>query len=343
MHIPARRRVAVLLLAGLLAIAPAFGTTAAAAPESGGYHSYAEVQQAVLDAAAGYPMIARADTAGHSYEGRSIPILRLGLPGDAPEVLFTCNQHGAEHLTAEMCLHIIERYTTGYGVDPEITRAVNSRVIWIIPMVNPDGAEFDTIGRARIGWRKNRQGLGTDPNRNWGFNWGCCHGSSGIALLPTYRGPEPFSAPETRAVRDFVNSRAAEGHQRIATHIDFHTFSEQVLWPMGYTTDDSTPELSEQDAAVFQALGRDLAATNGYKAAQASDFYITDGSMIDWMWATHNIWSYTVELYPTGMLGGAFYPPARVIERETARNDEAVALLLSYADCVPRVVGRTCS
>ena len=65
-------------------------------------------------------------------------------------------------------------------------------------------------------WRKNRQpnagssAVGTDLNRNWGFQWGCCGGSSGTFSSETYRGAAPFSAPETQRVRDFVQSRRRE-------------------------------------------------------------------------------------------------------------------------------------
>ncbi|RJQ69178.1 zinc carboxypeptidase [Pseudonocardiaceae bacterium YIM PH 21723] len=308
------------------------------------YHSYTETQQAVKDAVTKYPAIAQASSVGQSYEKRDIPILRLtgAGTGDKPEVLFNCNQHAREHLTAEMCLHIIDRYTSGYGSDAEITKMVDSRIIWIIPMVNPDGIEYDNAGGGQRGWRKNRQGPGTDLNRNWGFKWGCCGGSSGSTSSETYRGTAAFSAPETQVLRDFVNSRVVGGKQRITAHIDFHTYSELVLWPMGYTTADTTPEVNADQAKTFQTLGRNMAATNRYTPEQSSDLYITDGSIIDWMWATHKIWSYTFEMYPTGAAGGGFYPPASVIDRETARNDAAVAMMLSYADCVPRVIGKTC-
>jgi hypothetical protein len=43
------------------------------------------------------------------------------------------------------------------------------------------------------------------------------------------------------------------------------------------------------------------------------------------------------------MTQGGFYPPASVIDRETTRNDAAVDLLLSYADCVPRIIGAHCA
>jgi hypothetical protein len=115
-----------------------------------------------------------------------------------------------------------------------------------------------------------------------------------------------------------------------------------VLWPYGFTTDDTGPGLSASDAATFRKLGEQMAATNGYTPEQSSHLYITDGSIGDWMWAQHHIWSYTLEMYPTSLTEGGFYPPASVIDRETTRNDKAVDLLLDYADCVPRITGGTC-
>jgi carboxypeptidase T len=57
---------------------------------------------------------------------------------------------------------------------------VDSREIWIVPMVNPDGVEWDIATRSYRMSRKNRQpnpgstAVGTDLNRNWGYRWGCC-------------------------------------------------------------------------------------------------------------------------------------------------------------------------
>ncbi|HWM05863.1 MAG TPA: proprotein convertase P-domain-containing protein, partial [Actinophytocola sp.] len=75
---------------------------------------------------------------------------------------------------------------------------------------------------------------------------------------------------------------------------------------------------------------------------QASDLYITDGSIDDWLWGNQRIYSYTFEMYPSsGRLNG-FYPPDEVIGRETSRNRAAVLHLLDYSDCPPRVIGATC-
>ncbi|GAA1942314.1 M14 family metallopeptidase [Amycolatopsis minnesotensis] len=299
-----------------------------------GYHTYAEtgaeLQQTVRDHAA----ITALSSAGKSYEGRDLRVLKIsdnaGTDENEPEVLFTCNQHAREHLTTEMCLRIVQRLTDGYATDPAIKRMVDSTEIFVLPSVNPDGSEYDISGGRYHMWRKNRQGQGTDTNRNWGYKWGCCGGSSGSPSGETYRGTAAFSAPEAKAVANWVSSHKAGGVQQIKTHIDFHTYSELVLWPYGYTYNDTAPGMTAAEAQRFASLGRQMAGTNGYTPEQSSDLYITDGSVNDWMWFEHKILSYTFEMYPRGANPG-FYPPDEVIGRETTRNDKAVDLIVNAA------------
>ncbi len=98
--------------------------------------------------------------------------------------------------------------------------------------MNPDGSEYDIESGSYKAWRKNRQPnagssyVGTDLNRNWAYEWGCCGGSSGSTSSDTYRGPSAESAPEVRVVDDFVRRRVVGGEQQISTAIDFHTHLE---------------------------------------------------------------------------------------------------------------------
>jgi carboxypeptidase T len=318
-----------------------------------GYHTYRKLTAELRSLAAAHPHQVTVSSYGQSAQGR--PLLLVKISDDVradrhePEVLFSCAQHAREHLTVEMCLHIVRRLAQGYGTDPAMTRLVKSREIWVAPMVNPDGAEYDISTGLFASWRKNRQptpgttDIGTDPNRNWGDEWACCGGSSGNPDSETYHGTAPFSAPETAQLRDWVNSRVVGGVQQITAHIDFHSFSELVLWPYGFTANATGRGLNSSDAATFRKLGEAMAATNGYTPEQSSHLYVNDGSIGDWMWSQHHIWSFTLEMYPTSLTQGGFYPPANVIDRETARNDAAVDLLLGYADCVPRIIGARCA
>jgi carboxypeptidase T len=314
------------------------------------YHNYAEQNADVNAVVAAYPSIAAKRVIGKTYEGRDIVAVKISdnvaTDESEPEVLYDANHHAREHLTVEMALYLLHLYTENYASDSRIRNIVNGREIWIIPSVNPDGAEYDIATGSYRSWRKNRQpnsgssAVGTDLNRNYGYRWGCCGGSSGTTSSETYRGPSAFSAPETQVVRDFVNSRVVGGVQQIKAAMDFHTYSELVLWPFGYTNATTTTGMTADQYNTFATLGEQMADTNGYTPEQSSALYITDGDLLDWLWGTHKVFAYTFEMYPTSSSAGGFYPPGSVITRETTRNKEAALLLAENADCPYRVIGK---
>ncbi|PZF87742.1 M14 family zinc carboxypeptidase [Micromonospora deserti] len=319
-------------------------------PADSNYHDYAELTAVVNKVVADHPAIARKISIGTSHEGRDLMAVKIsdnvGTDESEPEVLFNAQQHAREHLTVEMAIYLLNLFTDSYGTDSRVTNIVNTRELWIVPTVNPDGSEYDIATGSYRSWRKNRQPnsgssyVGTDLNRNWSYQWGCCGGSSGFTSSDTYRGPSAFSAPETRALRDFVNSRVVGGTQQIKANIDFHTYSELVLWPFGYTYSNTTTGMTADEYNTFATIGQQMAATNGFTPQQSSDLYITDGDSIDWMWGVHDIWAYTFELYPGSATGGGFYPPDEVIPQQTSRNREAVLILSEYADCPYRAIGK---
>ncbi|KAF0649455.1 MULTISPECIES: M14 family metallopeptidase [Streptomyces] len=314
------------------------------------YHNYAEMTAEIDQRLRQYPDIMSKRVIGRSYQGRDIVAIKVSdnvaTDENEPEVLFTHHQHAREHLTVEMALYLLRELGAGYGTDSRVTNAVNGREIWIVPDLNPDGGEYDIATGSYRSWRKNRQPnpgssyVGTDMNRNWDYKWGCCNGSSGSPSSATYRGSAPESAPEVKVVADFVRSRVVGGRQQIRAAIDFHTYSELVLWPFGWTYSDTAPGMTQDDRDAFAAVGRKMAASNGYTPQQSSDLYVTDGSIDDWLWGDQRIFGYTFEMYPRGTSGGGFYPPDEVIERETSRNRDAVLQLLENADCMYRSIGK---
>jgi len=313
------------------------------------YHDYAEMSAETLAIANANPSIVTRSSIGKTFQNRDIWALKISdnvaTDEPEPEVLFTHNQHAREHLTVEMAMYLLDELTSKYSTDARIKNVVDTREIWIIPSMNPDGAEFDVSTGSYALWRKNRQpnagstAIGTDLNRNWGFQWGCCGGSSGTFSSETYRGTAPFSAPETTVVANFVRSRRVNNVQQIKTGIDFHTYSELVLWPYGYTTADTTPTLTLDQRNTFATLGQNMAGTNAYTPEQASDLYIADGTIDDWLWGDQGIFGYTFEMYPATSNPG-FYPPDEVIPVQTSRNREAVLRLLEYSDCPYRAIGK---
>ncbi|MFB0628231.1 M14 family metallopeptidase [Streptomyces sp. AB3(2024)] len=315
------------------------------------YHNYAEATAEIDQRIAQYPGIMSKQVIGKSYEGRNLYAIKIsdnvGTDEAEPEVLFTAHQHAREHLTVEMALYLLKEFGSKYGTEPRITNMVNNREIWIVPDLNPDGGEYDIATGSYRSWRKNRQpnsgssAVGTDLNRNWDYKWGCCGGSSSSKSSETYRGPAAASAPEVKAVSDFVRSRVVGGKQQIKAAIDFHTYSQLVLWPFGWTYNDTAPGMTADDLAAYKKIGTGMAASNGYTPEQSSDLYITDGTIDDWLWGDQKVFAYTFEMYPSESgSGGGFYPPDEVIDRETSRNKEAVLQLLENADCMYRSIGK---
>jgi carboxypeptidase T len=346
------RRLAIAFAAACAALSVMPSLAAADFPAAdSGYHNDAEVRAQIDATIAAHPDLISRTTIGTSYEGRELWAIKIsdnvGVDESEPEVLFTAGQHAREHLTVEMALYLIDELTGKYATDPRIKGIVDSREIWIIPDVNPDGSEYDIASGTYRSWRKNRQpnvgtdAVGTDLNRNWGFKWGCCDGSSGIASLETYRGPSAFSAPETQVVRNFILSRVIDGVQQIRAAIDWHSYSELILWPFGNTRANVTKGMTRDQHDTFEALGTSMARTNGYTPEQSSDLYITDGAIDDWLWGANGVFAFTFEMYPTDGGSSGFYPPDQVIHRETARNREAALMLLEDAACPYAAIGKS--
>jgi hypothetical protein len=333
-----------LLLPAVLA-APA--RAAAADFPSGwrGYHTYAEMSAETLAVATAHPDIVQRISIGTSYQGRTIWAVKISdhvaTDENEPEVLFDGLTHSDEHMGLEMTLHILHWLVDGYGHDARITNLVNTREVWIIFAVNPDGAEYDIAGGHFHYWRKNRQpnagtsAIGTDLNRNFGYRWGGGGRTSSNPLAITYRGPRAFSAPETRNVRDFLASRVVGGRQQIRTAITFHEAGRLVMWPYGYTLADLPADMTTDDHAALMKIGKHMAATNGYRPEQASDLYITSGTTRDYEYGMYRIFSYTFEMSVVD------YPKDTLIGPETGRNKEAVLYLIERAGCPLDVLGAT--
>jgi hypothetical protein len=150
-------------------------------------------------------------------------------------------------------------------------------------------------------------GHGVDPNRNYGAFWGG-GGSSDIFLEQDYRGPEPFSEPESRNIRELISGR------QVTTLITNHTFSNLVLRPPGTAAQGTTV-----DEPIYKALGDSMAAENGYSSQYGYQLYDTDGTTEDWSYNATGGLGFTFEI---GDLG--FHPPfAETVGEWTGNTDDA--------------------
>jgi len=314
-------------------------------PDFEDYHDYAEMVNALQTLATAYPDITHLQSIGQSHQGRELWALRITDQPQTDEegeqgILIYAGTHAREHLTIEQALYLANDLLQNYGIEGEATNLIDNRDIWILPNLNPDGSEYDIdqwLYQPPF-WRKNRRNnqdgtWGVDLNRNFGYQWGCCGGSSPYTGADTYRGPDPFSEPESQALRDFVI-----GHPHLTMSFSLHTYGELILWPYGYTYTDIPPDMDADDHQIFQAMASEMADMNGYTAQQASELYLVDGDHDDWLYGDQGLYAFTWELYPRYSNPG-FYPPDDVIATQTERNRAALRYGISLADDPAKSVG----
>lgn len=132
---------------------------------------------------------------------------------------------------------------------------------------------------------------GTDPNRNYDFHWE--QGDQDIRA-ETYRGPAPFSEPETDAVRDFV---AELDH--LATGISYHSGTDLILHPWGYSVEAGLPD--EPWFEIMGEKGSELTEVYGFRGSThvwtARGLYGAFGSTMDWLYGTRGTVAFSPEVY----------------------------------------------
>ena len=250
---------------------------------------------------------------------------------DEPKLLYTGAHHAREWITVEMVMYAANRITTQYGNNASITNIVNSRELWFVPIVNPDGFIYTQEEQWPVApneqgslWRKNFRDngdgtLGVDLNRNYGFAWGYNNqGSSQFPADETYRGPAPFSEPETQIIRDLGEAI------RFSGAISFHSFSNLVIFPWSYRA------VHAPEYPLYKELGRRFSAYNGYDYGDAKDdiLYETNGDFTDWFFANISTLAFTFEIGPAPI----FIPPEADILRHCQENYEPMLVLAIYAN-----------
>ena len=287
-----------------------------------GYPCYRTVEETYASAAAlaaDHPDLATWIDVGDSWEkqqpggapGYDLWVLRLTnaqLPGPKPKLFVLASIHAREYAPAELATRFAEHLVGSYGLDADATWLLDHHEIHLMLQGNPDGRKIAETG---IYWRKNTDSddgctnpavWGVDLNRNFGFAWDCCGGSSDYPCSETYHGPGPASEPETVAVQDYL--RAEFPDQRLpgldapapadatGVFVDLHSYGDLVLWPWGF--DDTVAP----NGTALQTLGRKMAYWNGAIPEQAWYLYRypTDGTTDDFAYGDLGLAAFTFEV-----------------------------------------------
>ena len=289
-------------------------------PDLGLYHTVAETVAELEALHTAYPDLTLLEVIGESLEGRPIHALKISDDPDVedaeePDVLFVGNHHAREFMSVEVPLWLARELLQRSSRDTRIRQLIDTREIWIVPLLNPDGHVHQENTQLRPGWRKNRrmesgEVVGVDLNRNYSYRFGHDEeGSSSEPLNETYRGSAAFSEPESDALRRLVE------RQRFTIAISYHSFGQLVLYPWGWTRGEVT-----SDHALYATLADSMVRDNGYRPGNASTgaIYLTNGVWDDYMYGTTSstkpepTFAFTVEL--NSMAQGGFWPEEDLLE-----------------------------
>ncbi|MCL5244560.1 M14 family metallopeptidase [Cellulophaga sp. 20_2_10] len=130
-----------------------------------------------------------------------------------------------------------------------------------------------------------------DPNRDWGWKWQPDYIQRGAYKYP-------FSAPENRAVADFVLTRP-----NIAGAQSFHNSGGMILRGPGAEEDKET--YNRVDAKIYDAIGNKGAELlPGYRYMVVyKDLYSVFGGELDWFYGARGVYTFTNEIFT----GFAYY------------------------------------
>ncbi len=231
-----------------------------------------------------------------------------------PELLYTGLHHARELITVSQTIYYMWYLLENYDKDPLVKQILDNTELYFVPVVNPDGLTYNVEGYNSdddVFTRNHRKNMrdnnsngsfepeidGVDINRNYGHEWGFDdEGSSGFEGSDTYRGPSPFSEPETQAMEYFCNQH------NFQLALNYHAFGNVLIYPWGFN-DEVTP-----DSSLFINYGNKLTQLNRYVFGTGMETlgYITNGDSDDWMYGEKGIFSFTPEM---GSSDDGFYPP----------------------------------
>jgi PKD repeat protein len=217
------------------------------------YHTYQEIIAVMDSLANALPDLVMKVNYGTSVGGRELSALKISdnvnLNEPEPEIGFDGNIHGDEIGGGENMIRfarwLCQQHNAG---NPQITELINTREIWIFPLVNPDGKVNLT--------RYNNNGV--DLNRDWGYIWDG-EGNS----------PGPYSQPESKALRQMAFDN------NFTIHMTLHSGIEMYLHPWYFY------QLPCPDADEEETLADMYASTSGYAnlvTGPGTSLYPTTGS-----------------------------------------------------------------
>lgn len=279
------------------------------------YDTYDEIVTELTNLANTYPDLCQLKTVGTSVNGNFLYALKISKDVNQedfePELRLLGAHHGNEAIGAELCLYWTRDLLQNYGSDEDATYIVDHYELWSQPVVNADGYIATTRANAN----------NYDLNRNYSYMWDPLHGSSG---------PNPFSEPETQAVRDYSIWDGPTDTNNFVASLTYHSGAKccNTVWNYADAEfEDGEYHPTPDDALVmwWGGIYTNNCPQPGFYLTNGCDWYATWGDTNDWSYGERGDMDYTIEVYSPG-----YNPPASQIP--TIYDYHKTSMTLFYRD-----------
>ncbi|KAJ3130798.1 hypothetical protein HK100_007462 [Physocladia obscura] len=292
---------------------------------------------------------------GHTRTGLAIPALVIDArkqQSDGGGVVVVAQTQPREGLSLGLALKLAIRLVAA----PPSVRVV------IVPIANPDGFEELRLNFPQLGEdvvkntsptcdstsSANFSTNGVNLGHNWDFEWNYPIVSTEDftdPCGPSYRGPDPFSEPETRALRDLIlaespksvliiHSRHTSDESRLLVPFMFHksTFLSSAKYKM----------LSDSDSIVYQKLTSAMLDAPPQNAPTTATYTVgtswetigktISGSDLDWIFENTGAFSLIMQM---GTADGSYWPSRGLVDSLIDKHIDPVLALINLAPILP--------
>ncbi|XP_067459260.1 carboxypeptidase O-like [Thunnus thynnus] len=271
------------------------------------YHPMDEIYRWMEDVKQRNPELISSTVYGHTYEGRNITLLKLGLEnpkGKEKKVIWVdCGIHAREWIAPAFCQWFVKEIVQSYKTNEKLEQMLQNVDVYVTPVINVDGYIFTWANDSTRLWRKSRSPpppggscYGVDLNRNFNANWGTVGVSFNSCAL-TYCGESPGSEPEAKAVMDFVGKMI----KQTLLFLTIHSAGQLILLPYGHP-EIYAPNYNEL-VSVGEAAAAEMKKVHGMNYTVGTSpqiLYANSGSSRDWARLSGIPFSYTFELRDKG-------------------------------------------
>lgn len=237
---------------------------------------YSQIFQQMADLTTQYPGWATIFDYGQTNQGKTMRLIKIQDPSYGirdgeyrPAVLISGSTHGDEYLNIED--RLAEWFLSNRQTSPGVTRFLASGgIIYVIPILNPDGYDNDQRGNSR----------GVDLNRDFD-------------LLPT--GDRFFREPETRLLTQWLDQELIVSGARLKVTLDYHCCVGALVLPWAYSDDPLPAEANQRHVDIAHLMQQTIDPNYPFGNSSQIVGYNSKGTSKDYYYAKYDATAFTFE------------------------------------------------